>query len=234
MSSVLIIIVLLSFLVLVLTYLSRRKPESLSESDILNPVLTQPYQGLFAAPSAEAVAEISEEETLQQAVERRANLISRAANGDLTVLLEASSDTALYSEVLEVLTNRAVSEVESTGTTNRLDELCDYIMRHQELRTNMQLAKVVLELWQKSPERSSIANTLHLIALSDNPAIYQSAVKVLLEQWRTGSLESLSKREMYRLIESQYWVLSADARGSGAGFVLKEYLATVRRELIAP
>lgn len=234
MSSVLIIIAFLSFLVLVLTYISRRKPESLGEPSLPVVTLTQPYQGLFAVPSAEIAAEISSEEAARQAEELRTSLLKRAADGDFTVLPEASGDIALYNEVLDVLTNRALSEVETSGVTNQLDELADFISRSNELRANLPIAKAVLEQWQKAPSSRAVAKTLHLTALADNAAIYQTAVKAVHQEWRAGSLAPLSATELYKVVDSQYWVISPDARGSGAGFVLKEFLAVVRRALIAP
>jgi hypothetical protein len=74
---------------------------------------------------------------------------------------------------------------------------------------------------------------LHIAALSDDAAIYQQAVETVLQVWRNGRLPEISSEELYALIENQYWMLASEAKRSGAGFVLKRRLVSVRRELAA-
>ena len=90
-----------------------------------------------------------------------------------------------------------------------------------------------IRAFQESPNRSSTAKLLHAAALSDNAKNYGRAVELVLLSWRDGSLADLSGQELQSLLNSEYWVLSSRTRTSGAGFVLKETLASANRELEA-
>ena len=85
--------------------------------------------------------------------------------------------------------------------------------------------------YQKSPNRSSTTNLLHVAALSDDAKNYERAIKLVLMSWRDGSLADLSAKELQALFNSEYWVLSSSTRTSGAGFLLKETLSSANREL---
>jgi hypothetical protein len=85
--------------------------------------------------------------------------------------------------------------------------------------------------YQRTPNRSSTAKLLHAAALSDDAKNYERAIKLVLMSWRDGSLADLSAKELQSLFNSEYWVLSSSTRTSGAGFVLKETLASANREL---
>ncbi len=89
----------------------------------------------------------------------------------------------------------------------------------------------MIKSWKSSPERSSTATTLHLTALADDAALYQTAVEAALHFWRQGLLPDVSAAELRALFDGEFWVLSAKARSSGAGFILKRSLANARREL---
>jgi hypothetical protein len=94
-----------------------------------------------------------------------------------------------------------------------------------------QQAIKAIKAFQQSPDKNSTANLLHAAALSDNAKNYGRAVDLILLSWRDGSLSDLSARDLQSLFNSQYWVLSSRTRTSGAGFVLKETLASANREL---
>jgi len=72
---------------------------------------------------------------------------------------------------------------------------------------------------------------LHIAALSDDAQIYGQAVEVVLDVWREGKLQDVSAAELLSLFNGEFWVLSSNARSSGAGFVLKRTLSTAKREL---
>jgi len=99
------------------------------------------------------------------------------------------------------------------------------------VRANATLAETVLARWQKAPERYAIGELLHIAALSDDAAVYQKVVEATLQMWRAGRLAWGLPHNLRALIESEYWILVPEARQSGAGFVLKRMLVTVRREL---
>ena len=85
--------------------------------------------------------------------------------------------------------------------------------------------------YQKSPNRTSTTNLLHVAALSDDAKNYERAIELVLLSWRDGSLADLSAKELQSLFNSEYWVLSSRTRTSGAGFVLKETLKRANQEL---
>ena len=95
----------------------------------------------------------------------------------------------------------------------------------------MQLAKAYIKVWDQAPNRSDLAMMLHLAALSDNADVYWFAVDVAKQAWDEGRLAHVSPKELAAAIEVEYWLLATEARESGAGFVLKRYVASVRREL---
>jgi hypothetical protein len=74
---------------------------------------------------------------------------------------------------------------------------------------------------------------LHIAALSDEAAVYQTAVESVLFFWREGRLTEISPLELRSILEGEFWILSSTTRSSGAGFLLKRTLAKVRGELEA-
>ena len=155
----------------------------------------------------------------------RNSLSERAKADDKSALVEAQAlgDRKFYDEVLDQLTLNA-----DDGPT--LLALVSYITRN-ELPVNRKLAEALISSWKVSPGRSSTATTLHLTALADDAELYQSTVEATLEFWRQGLLADVSAAELRALFDGEFWVLSARTRGSGAGFILKRKLASVRREL---
>jgi hypothetical protein len=98
-------------------------------------------------------------------------------------------------------------------------------------RETFEQAIQAIRTFQQSPNKSSTTKLLHIAALSDDAKNYGRAVDLVLMSWRDGSLADLSAVELQTLINSEYWTLSSRTRTSGAGFVLKETLATAKREL---
>ena len=96
-----------------------------------------------------------------------------------------------------------------------------------------QQAIAAIRAFQESPNRKSTTELLHAAALSDNAKNYGRAIELVLLSWRDGSLSDVSAHELQSLFNSEYWVLSSHTRTSGAGFVLKQTLASANRELEA-
>jgi hypothetical protein len=236
MNAVLVIVALLSLLVIVFAS-SRRKHHLLGNSRPRLEPPAQPYQSLFAAPlMTDTDLQAAQEEAAREAEERRAALLARAARGDFSALTEAQSVPALYGEVLTMLVERALSgraTAQVGEPTGAISELASYITRHDGLRANARLAGAIVEKWAQVPNRRTLAETLHVAALSGDAACYQAAAQAVLGVWRAGRLPHVSDAELYSAVESHYWLLSPAARESGAGFALKEFLAAARRELEA-
>ncbi|MCA1636416.1 MAG: hypothetical protein LC802_22670, partial [Acidobacteria bacterium] len=166
-------------------------------------------------------------QTSKQTEERNASFLRRAAGGDLTVLTEAQSanDFTLYRSVWHGLLEWA-----ATSETN-LRSLVSFVVKNSDLRGSAALVEAYSKLWQQHPDRQSTAQMLHLAALSDDAKTFEQAVEATSNFVLEDCLNGISPEELSTLIESEYWVLSSAARSTGAGFLLKQKLTTVREGL---
>lgn len=220
MGAILIITV---FLVFVASFaLLRTKRDSSTEDAHELPPGVSP-RGLFGEePRAEPPAE-----TPEQA--RRRELLDRAGRGDLAALAEAhaAGDDALYRAVLDELVTRCRSDA---GCLRRL---AARVARGEGLRSSPELAELTLGEWRRDPTRQATAEMLRVSALSGDAGTFGRAVDEVLGLWEEGRLPGLGAAELRSLFEGEYWLLSSEAKRSGAGFVLKQKLADARRQLAA-
>jgi hypothetical protein len=158
--------------------------------------------------------------------EARSALIERALSGDLTTLVEARSKGAeFYRDVLASLLRWAESSDEN------LRALAAHIASDETLRGGVELSRAYGRLWEAGPDAASTARALHLAALSDDAAEYERVIEVVLRLRREGRLPAAGDEELRALFDSEFWVMSAEARASGAAFVLKQKLAALRAGL---
>lgn len=220
MSAVLIVLVLLLLAVALANFLRNRNTSTEylpSPSPVVPQISSRSLpRSLFDPPSAQALAEMQNEQL-------RASLLTRVTAGDLSVLIEANANPILYNEVLTALVAQSAD----------VREIVLYLSAHAELRANAQLAQAFIKAWEEAPNRSELATMLHLAALSDDADVYWHAVDVARQAWDEGRLTQVSPKELAAAIEAEYWLLNTEARESGAGFILKRYVASVRRELKA-
>jgi hypothetical protein len=162
------------------------------------------------------------EEPTVSVVNGHQELLSRAEQGDLKVLLEAR-DLPIYQDTLNALVARTVTEP-------KLLSLASYV-KQNNLPVNQTLANAMLRSWQAAPSRQSTPKMLHFAALTDDPEIYRKAVETALTFWRDGRLSDISAIELQALFNGEFWVLSSGVRNSGNGFILKRTLSSARREL---
>ena len=162
----------------------------------------------------------------QTADEWRRALLARAQAGERQALVEADKtrEPDLYDEVLDTLIELTSSRQEE------FDALVRHILKH-DLRANSNLANRSIGQFRTTPERRRVPETLHLAALADDAPTFEKAVDTVLLLWSEGRLDRLPAEELQELFESEYWVISSEARRSGAGFALKQRLAEVRRQL---
>ena len=171
------------------------------------------------------VAADAEAREAAAAKQLRSQILYRAHVGDKTTLLEARSDGTVYEDVLNVLTSHA-------GSRGALLSLASYISRNN-LRINNILAEKFIESHSDALGRGTVAEMLHVAALSDDATVFQKALQVALKAWRAGTLPDVSAQELQAILEGEFWILSPATRSSGAGFLLKRELASARRELSA-
>jgi len=224
-SAILIISVFLIF-VASLALLRTKRPRSDEGAEQLPPPFGS--RGLFAdiatrppGDGGEAGAEGGASE------EPGKSLRARAERGDLAVLLDAhaTGNAALYRATLDVLVERSAKSPED------LRALAALLARSDELRACPALAELLLGVWKQSPTRPATAELLRVAALSDDAETFGLAVSNVLQAWEGGRLEDASAEELRSLIEAEYWLLSSEAKRSGAGFLLKKRLADARRRL---
>jgi hypothetical protein len=206
-----------------------QKPTSSIEIEALRP---PPGRGLFIdGPSdSSAIAQAAAEARLEastNASASRSALVERAKAGEKSTLLEAhqSGDTEIYEVALNLLLSACDSDP-------KLLALVSYVTQH-ELQVNKALAERVIDSYRRAPDRGSTASMLHVAALSNDAAVYQSAVESALEFWREQRPSEIAAPELRSILEGEFWILSSPTRSSGAGFLLKRALRSARRELEA-
>lgn len=180
------------------------------------------FKGLFDNQSAREIEEQEREFRFQQ---KHSALCERATHFDLTALEEALGHAALYQEILDIFINRGLESQENFQT------LVSHLAKSRELRANARLAELMIETFNNSPNIRTLSQMLHLTALAGDAALYEKSIESAVEFWKKGLLPHLLAMDLRALIESEYWLLSSEARRSGAGFTLKERLVRLRRDL---
>lgn len=159
----------------------------------------------------------------------RRQLRQRASGGDLEALREAhaAGDAALYREVLDALAQKSAADPEL------FRRLVALVVGSDELRATSALALALLGRWRQSPSRAGVTELLRVAALSDDAATFEKVLTAVAGDHEAGRFDALDGEELRALFEAEYWVLSSEAKRSGAGFVLKRQLAEVCRRLSA-
>ncbi len=170
-----------------------------------------------------------EEEIKLREDAKRQQLLARAAEGEITTLDEAHAlnEAQFYKQVLQAVFTQA------DGNPKVLQSIAEHIITSQKLRSSSQFAETMIDLWSKSPGACSLAQMLYLAALADDAAVFRRAINAALTLWRDGRIEKVSATEFLATVESAYWLVASEVRTSGTGFLLKQAIADVRRELAA-
>jgi hypothetical protein len=188
---------------------------------------SEPRSLFDQTPDTGEAERLSAEDAARAAAELRTSLLTRATEGDYTALADAarSDDKSLYGAVL------AESLAWANASEDNLHALAAFVASDSELRGSRELADAYRKLWERAPDRATTARLLHLAALSDDPDTFGDAVGAAARALREGRLQNLSGEDLRSLAESEFWVLSTESRTTGAGFVLKQRLASLRQEL---
>lgn len=189
------------------------------------------FDGLFAEERAEESRKLAIAEAKLRDEEHRHRLLDQAADGDESALDEAAKlgDTRFYAEVLCALAEQTNGDVEL------LRGIAEYIVDSQELRSSREFAEAMLDQWSNQIGRPvsqrSLADMLYLSALADDPEVFKRAVNEALKLWRNDGRTKVAATNFLATVESAYWLMSGEVRYSGSGFILKQVIADVRREL---
>jgi hypothetical protein len=197
-----------------------------SENENLPPA---PRAVSLFAPTDEEMRDFEKQEREKLLAEKRKslrqNLTLRANEEDFTVLNEAAEteDFELYQNLLDLLVEKIKLD------PKKVENLAAFIVQNK-LRANEKLFESFLVHWEKEPSVNSLSKFLQIAAAS-SAEIYLQAVKTAVSLYQAGKLKPMTADELITVLESQYWLLAQDARISGAGFLLKTELASVRREI---
>ncbi|PYS85609.1 MAG: hypothetical protein DMF67_00245 [Acidobacteria bacterium] len=228
MSAILIISVFLIF-VASLALLRTKRPRSNEEAEQLPPRFGS--RGLFGgdalgSPGGGSNDDAEPEKNASEELEK--TLCARAERGDFEALKDAhAGGVELYRRILDALVERCANSPED------LRALAALLAGSDELRSSPALAERLLEVWRQSPARPATAELLRVAALSDDAETFGLAVSTVLRAWEDGRLGDTGAEELRSLFEGEYWLLSSEAKRSGAGFLLKQKLADARHRLAA-
>ncbi len=203
-------------------FIIRRKSLPPATQDSFNPPPT--YRSLFAPDEEELRLWQSEQDEKLQTERReelRQDLLSRAEIKDYNSLLEAKTfgDSRLYDEVFEVLLR-----IDS-------DKLTDFVTRNG-LSVKTDLVELSQKKLLENPTVSNLTKFVHLSALCNSAEVYLQTIETTKILWNDKQLGDISAERLVEILNCHYWLLAGDARVSGAGYLLKEKLASVRREIL--
>lgn len=190
-----------------------------------------PKPASLFAPTEEEIRRFEKEENEKLFAKKREeicqNLISRANDEDLGVLIEAkeTGDLELYQELLDLLAERIKLE------PSKIEKIAAFISENN-LPPSEELAATILENWKENPSSVFLPKILHVSVLSNSAENYLNAIETAFDFWRQKKLEKISATQLIALFESHYQLLTTEQKTSGAGFLLKEKLASVRREVL--
>ena len=181
------------------------------------------YRSLFEPSEKEMRALEIESEAKRNDTLRR-EILMRAEASDFNVLLEARNfDAASYEEVLSKL-------LEKTETKENLVSLCEFIEQN-DLRASGETVRKFEIFRQKFPNKKNTIQVFHLAAKTESAEIFSETLETVIQHWREASLPQTTPENLLQLAESEFWLLPAAERTSGAGFLLKEKLSDLRRKI---
>lgn len=184
---------------------------------------TPKYRSLFEPDEEELrqwQKEQDEKAKTEKAAELRQDLLKRAESQDFNSLLEAKvyGDSRLYDEVFQVLLR------------NDADKLADFVTKNS-LTVNTGLVELSAKKLSESPTLDNLLKLVHLSALTNSAEIFLQVLETTSELWKEKRLNEISAEKLIEVLESHYWLLATEARVSGAGYLLKEKMASMHREI---
>lgn len=186
------------------------------------PNVSHRSMSLFPAQDSLQSNVATDAESVEQ---KRRAFLERATRGEREVLLEASADKNLYAEILDRLIDQTENDCEG------LKRLADYIVEQGNLKGSERLAASVQNCWRRAPDRSATALTMRVAALSARPELFCQTAEAVCAAFVEDRIKGLSAGELRELIQSEYWLLDAEARRGGAGFQLKQEIKVLLEKL---
>jgi hypothetical protein len=183
------------------------------------------YKSLFN-PDPKVLAEIEREKHRKNLDEQREKLLAWASVGHFSALPEVlvTDDEKLFQEVFEILTERATTEEE-------IRFLATFILENEKTSVNQSLINKFEKIWENAPNAEMTVQLFHLAGLNGDANFFLQVVNKSVQFLKTGKLSNFTLGVLAELAESHYWLLNDSARTSGTGFMLKQKLADLRREI---
>lgn len=186
---------------------------------------TPRLRGLFEPDDAELRAFQYEERKRLEDAEKQLQIQEAerlAASGDLNAIPSAhkADDPIFYENILNTL-------FQSTDT----DELEKHLIKNQ-LPANSEITRFFVNKFGQTASAIDLTKALRLAASTNSAEIYLQTVEKSVSLWDGHKQKEVSSETLLNLIDTHYWLLAGDARISGAGFLLKEKLAGMRREIL--
>lgn len=189
--------------------------------------LYSPQSVSLFAPSTRDLAKIEREKHHLQNDEQREKLLTWASLVDFSILENRLLDgdekllAKSWNEAVEILTERA----HSAEDVRRLTTFC----LDNQLNVNNTIINAFQKTWAALPDLRSTDDMFRLASRADDAETLLDVLNEAEQLFKTGKLVAVSSSEISELGENYYWSLSESARTSGAGFILKEKLADLRR-----
>ena len=179
---------------------------------------------LFGTPDAKTLAEIEQAAHRQKLVQEREKLLAWASMvkfSDLTEIpLEVDEESWDYA--LDILTDRAVLD----------DDICalvSFSLANEKFNVNQKLIEKYRQVWEKAPNLHSTAKLFELSARANDADLFLNVLCEAEQFVKSEKLSDVRLERLHDLAQSHYWLIPEPARISGAGFLLKQKLASLRR-----
>jgi hypothetical protein len=204
-------------------FVSRRKElPPTPPQETFNPPPT--YRSLFEPDEEELrqwQKEQNEKAQAEKEAELRLDLLNRAEKSDLNSLLEAKvyGNARLYNEVFQILRQRDA------------DKLINFVTQNG-LTANADLVELSAKKLSGNPNLDNLLKHIHLSALTNSAEVFLNSIETARELREQKRLNEISDEKLIEVLESHYWLLAAEARVSGAGYLLKEKMASMRQEIL--
>ena len=204
-------------------FVTRRKELPPTQpQDSFNPPTT--YRSLFEPDEEELrqwQKEKDEKVQAEKEAELRLDLLNRAEKLDFNSLLEAKiyGSARLYDEVFQILIQRDA------------DKLINFVIKNG-LMANADLVELSAKKLSENPNLDNLLKLVQLSTQTNSAENFLQAIETTIELWKEKRLNEISGEKIIEILESHYWSLASEARVSGAGYLLKEKMASVHREIL--
>lgn len=171
------------------------------------------------APDAKMLAEIEQAAHHRQTAEESERVMAWASLIPFSDLKETSvtKNKKIVDDALEILTDRA-------ERSEDVFALCSFVAQHETFDISQKLVNKLQACWENAPDLRKTTQFFEFAARANDAELFQSVFTAAEQFIENGKLSDLDFGELRELATSHFWLLSPNARMSGAGFWLKQKL----------